>query len=30
VLGINMVGGLAPCALVDYILDRLRRPGTRK
>jgi hypothetical protein len=30
VLGINMIGGLAPYALVDYVLHRLRRPGTRK
>jgi hypothetical protein len=27
--GINMVAGLAPYALVDYVLDRLRRAGTR-
>ena len=29
VWGINMVAGLAPYALVDYVLGRLRRTGTR-
>ena len=29
VWGINMVAGLAPYALVDYVLDRIRRAATR-
>lgn len=28
--GISMVAGLAPYALVDYILDRFRRAGAQK
>jgi len=28
--GFSMVAGLAPYALVDYILHRLRRPGSRR
>ena len=30
VWGFSMIAGLAPYALVDYILDRLRRAGLRK
>jgi hypothetical protein len=30
VWGIDMVAGLAPYALADYLLHRLRRPGTRQ
>jgi hypothetical protein len=30
VSGFSMVAGLAPYALVDYLLDRLRRAGTPK
>jgi hypothetical protein len=30
VWGLSMVAGLAPYALVDYILDRFRRAGTQK
>ena len=30
VWGLSMVAGPAPYALVDYILDRLRRAGTRE
>jgi hypothetical protein len=29
VLGIDLVAGFAPYALVDYVLDRRRRVGTR-
>ena len=29
VWGINMVAGLAPYALVDYVLDRISRAATR-
>ena len=30
VSGIDLVAGLAPYALMDYVLDRRRRAGTRK
>ena len=30
VWGLSMFAGLAPYALVDYILHRLRRPGSRR